>query len=215
MVCEAYSTSSRDTFPWLSELVGHGADVNDRRVLDHCSGCNVELVSRLVELGADVRGGWNEYTLQLASPMHCIYAMSRPVFDVLVGGGAEVDFKDSEGCTPLMDLMQLPVGTHDEDEIKGKFGWLVSNGASCLTTNNEGRGLLDTERGGGPPFTRMISDRVRQENWGRRGGFVLVRDRLSKGAVQPVACVDRFSSLVAGLVTTGSEGVFRHIVGYV
>lgn len=213
-LCEIYSTSVKHTFPWISTLVEFGAGVNERRVLDQCSRCNADLVTNLIQLGADVRGGWNKCTLQSTSPMHCIFAMNRHVFDILIANGAEVDFKDSEGCSPLMELIQTPRGC-DEDEIKVKFGWLISNGASCSAVNNNGEGLFDTERGKTEPYRGIISERVRHENWQRRKGIVMFRDALYRSRAQPVVGVNRLSALVTGLVATGGDGVFRLLVAYI
>lgn len=220
-LCRVYSNRNEQEFPALQVIVNAGADPNAHRILDDVAEENLHLVLALIGLGADPGGGWHYRRQMLSSPLHGIIHMSRQVFDALIAHGADVNWRGQRGYTAMMELMRGFVDEHgrypeySEQSYVERFNWLVGAGARCLIRDDSGAGVWDTDRGKTAVFRPLIESTIRDENWERRRGFVLL-----KLAVCPSdGRVKRAKPVVGdGLImrtVCACPGVFRTIVGFI
>lgn len=218
-----YKNGSDQEFPFLKTLIEAGAQVNADRILDDVAETNAYLVSTLISLGADVKGGWHQRRQMLSCPLYSVLYMSREVFDMLIAHGADVNFHGDHGFTPLLKLMNgvADIGgrypRYSEAVHAESFRWLVGAGASCLIRDDHGSCLSDTSRGRTPFFRGLIENAIRDENWGGRRGFVLLRCALFPDESQVKHSkpdVAGCNSLVLHVTIRPCFGVFRNVVSY-
>lgn len=222
-LCMVYRNGDEYEFPFLGTLVAAGAEINAHRILDDVSETNTHLVSTLIELGADLDGGWDYRRQMLNSPLHGIFHMNDGVFNMLIGHGTDVKWGGGHGFTAMMELMSseadasnLWAGHHEE-----KFQWLVGAGASCLIGDDLRHRVSDTVVGRKPAFRELIKRAIGDENWGRRRALILLRFVPCPEPVQDFhkplpaqSSVDECDPLVLGAATMDIVGVFRQILSY-
>lgn len=99
-LCFLYRKGEESEFSFLYMLVNYD------RTLDDVAETNTHLISTLIGMGAHAEGGWHFRRQMLSSPLHgYITNMAREVFELLVEHGADVNWVDDHGLTPMMELM--------------------------------------------------------------------------------------------------------------
>ena len=193
-------------------IVDYGADPNKWRTLHECVRSNHVLVSTLVSLGArpDVLA-WDFGRGVKNTPFHRVGDMTTfEVFDSLFRPGTDVDIRDISGATPLMSLLKFSSYVHSNEAIVTKLNWLIYRGASCLPFDNNGKRASQMPQSG-EPFKSLIASRVKEENWLKRRGIVLMRTRTRSW----VRRSKRLMTLEEEVARLNIDGVFRLIVCFI
>lgn len=103
-----------------------------------------------------------------------------------------------------------------EDAHAERARWLIGAGASRLIRNKSEQNVLDTVRGKTPRFSGIFVEAIRDENWKRRRGLLLLRNVLLIGT----GCAKRVRGSVNDgdvivLAATTCDDVFRKIVSFI
>lgn len=206
-------------------LLDYGANVNKWNTLHHCLKVNVPLVSTLIAFGADTAALVYDFERGvLNTPLHRVAEIESPeVFQALVANSThDFNARDESGSTPLMALMtgssRLLYQNRDE-RVRTRFDWLVDRGASCLPSDHKGRRVSEMTKSKSSPFKELIAGRVRDENWEKRRGLVMVRQILYKRLCSTrsdfLGGHDECTRIVKKVAGFSIEGIFRHIVTFV
>jgi hypothetical protein len=193
----------------IQKLVELDACVNRCGTLARCVDRNPFLVSALITLGASrtmLVWDWQRGVKNTA--LHRVAETQYPdVYNALVSNLSPVDLdvKDEHGRTPLMVL--LSEGVASTEYLGQRFDWLVASGASCLPFDDRGKRVSETRWGRRQPFHNLIAARVREENWVKRRGFLLLRLRDVN-----VDGGDEDDRLVLQAACLAEFGVFKNIV---
>lgn len=207
----SYDTGARDMSGIHILVVEHGACVNRWGTLARCADRNPFVVSALISLGADrTMLVWDSQRGLNNTALHRVAECQNvDVFEALVLNlpPEQLDVRDEHGSTPVMTLLREHIAS--EDYLRQRFDWLMGRGASCLPFDDNGRRVSETPWGKKQPFRTLIAARVREENWVKRRGVILLRMRgveVGDGGEDDYLLLE-----VASLV---EFGVFKHIVGY-
>lgn len=191
----------------------YGADVNRSGTLANCVDRNPFVVSALISLGAnrtmlvwDWPRGLRNTALHRVAECHFPQVFQALALDV---SPEEWNVRDEFGCTPLMTLLSERVVS--EQYLRPRFDWLMGRGASCLPFDVDGKRVSETLWGKRQPFRGLIATRVRDENWAKRRGFILLRKRGVDADDGDGGDDDR---LVLGVAFLAEFGVFQNIVGF-
>lgn len=193
-------------------VVDYGADPNKWGTLHECVRSNHVLVSTLISLGARTdRLAWDFSRGVKNTPFHRVANMTNfKVFDALFRPGTDLDVRDISGATPLMSLLKFSSYVHSNEAIVTKLNWLIHRGASCLPFDNNGKRASQMPQNG-EPFRSLIASRIREENWLKRRGMVLMRAK-SRSWVRRSRRIMTLEEKVARL---NIDGVFRLIVCFI
>lgn len=207
----SYDRQAQDMLGLYKLVDENGASVNRCGTLARCVDRSPYVVSALIHLGADrTKFTWDWQRGLRNTALHRVAeSQFQDVFQALVLhlSPEELGVKDEFGCTPLMTL--LSEGIASEDYIRQRFDWLMGRGASCLPFDNSGRRVSQTLWGKKQPFRDLIAARVREENWTKRRGYMLLRKRGVR-----VDDGGEDDSLVLQVAFLAEFGVFQKIVGY-
>lgn len=208
----AYNASMQDMSGIVKLVVDYGANPNTWSTLHYTAKNNHVLVSTLRLLGANTNTvAWDYGKGVKNTPLHRMTDMvTSDVFKALVTPTTDFDIKDSSGATPLMAMMKVRSHLHSDDAILTKFNWLIERGASCLPIDNNKQRVSSMFRSKFSPFKKMIAARIKEENWMKRRGMVLMRHRRKRWVRRSI----RNMSLVDKVARLNIDGVFRHIVTF-
>ncbi len=209
----AYNGGRQDMAGIVKLIVNYGADPNTNNTLHYSVKTNHVLVQTLVSLGASVDSlAWDYARGVDNTPLHRVMDISTfEVFQALVSTGVDVNLRDGAGATPMMAIMKTLLYSHEATLTR--INWLLERGASFLPFDKRGNRVSDMIRGKYSPFKELVAERVREENWCKRRGIILLRHyrrRLIPGRVDATTT----SSLIEGVAGLHVEGVFRNIVAY-
>lgn len=208
----AYNVMMDDMSGIVKLVVDYGANPNKWSTLHHSVRSNHLLVSTLVSLGAKTDTlEWDFSRGVRNTPLHRMTDMVyKDVFDALVTPTTDFDVKDLSGATPLMAMMKVRTFLYSDETILAKFNWLIERGASCLPIDKNRQRVSSMFRSKFSPFKELIAARIKDENWLKRRGLVLMRDRNRRW----VRRSSRNFSLEDRVARLNADGVFRHIVTF-
>lgn len=209
----AYNPAMCDMTGIVKLVVDYGANPNTWNTLHYSVKRNHVLVRTLISLGAR----WNTRAWDFSrgvrnTPLHRVVEMvSFDVFEALVQPDTDFNARDSSGATPLMAMMKTLL--HPDEDMLDKMNWLIERGASCLHVDNKGRRASVMIRSSYAPFKELIAARIREENWVKRRGIVLMRHRFVCG-IRKKRGMYGAKTLIEKVASFPVEGVFRHIVTF-
>lgn len=204
-------------------VVDYGANPNKWSTLHYCVRSNHCLVTTLISLGARTDTlAWDFYRGAKNTPLHRITDMGNfGVFQALFEqDSCDVNARDGSGATPLMSLMKVRSHLHSDNAVMTRVNWLMERGASCLPVDNKGTRVCKIPRSKLSPFKEVISAKIKEENWLKRRGMVLMRHRLLllrhsvSGKRYKRDERDCFSLLVDAVAGLNIDGILRHIVTF-
>lgn len=209
----AYNPAMDDMTGIIKLVLQYGANPNIWNTLHYSTTCNHVLVQTLISLGARAHTlAWDFSRGVKNTPLHRIADMaSFDVFQALVKPDTDFNVRDGSGATPLMAMMKTLL--HSDEAMLQRMNWLLERGASCLPVDNRGRRVSVMIRSTYAPFKELIAARIREENWVKRRGIVLMRRRFVCG-IRKKRGMYGTRTLVQKIASFGIEGVFRHIVSY-
>jgi hypothetical protein len=208
----AYNPAMSDMSGIVKLVVDYGANPNTWSTLHYSSKRNHVIVSTLIALGANTDTlAWDFEKGLKNTPLHRVADMATTnVYEALVTPTTDVDIKDSSGATPLMAMMKIRPLLHSDEAVMAKFNWLLERGASCLPVDHKGRRVSDMARSKNSPFKEIIAVRIKEQNWLKRRGVVLLRARNRIW----IRRSRRNMTLVEKVARLHVDGVFRHIVTF-
>lgn len=209
----AYNTDMTDMSGIIKLIVDYGANPNTWNTLHYSAIRNHVLVHTLISLGAITHTlAWDFSRGVKNTPLHRITDIDTfAVFEALVQVKTDFNARDSSGATPLMAMMKTLL--HPDEAMQHKMNWLIERGASCLPFDEKGKRVSAMIRSTYAPFQELVASRIRDENWIKRRGVVLLRHRLVGGIVKKRK---RYGTptLVESVAGFKIEGVFRHVMTY-
>lgn len=209
----AYNPAMCDMTGIVKLVVDYGANPNTWNTLHYSVKRNHVLVRTLISLGTRCHTRAWDFTRGVKNtPLHRIVDMvSFDVFEALVQPDTDFNARDSSGATPLMAMMKTLL--HPDKVMLDKMSWLIERGASCLPVDKKGKRVSALIRSKDSPFKEFIAARIREENWMKRRGIVLMRHWLVYG-IRKKRGRHGTPTLVEKVASFPIEGVFRHVVTF-
>ncbi len=198
----------------IKTLLKYDADIESRDFVDrtplYCVFWDIEAARVLLKAGANPNStiektssfGWN-------TAIHC--KRDPEIIRLLIKYGAKVDAPDSDGNTPLMCLLG---SNHVDDIVTGQFEVLIENGASCLSSNYDGKYVSDMRLANVSPFKEFIKNCIAEETWKRRKNFLLV---MEKGNYTDINDTDEGGviKIIKKLGYKPNDGFVRNIISFI